>query len=331
MNSLLRPSYLLGFDIGGTKCAVVLGQVQDGQARIIDREAFATHTERGPSYALSELESVARRVIERQQLALTAIDCLGIACGGPLDRGRGLILSPPNLPGWDELPISSYFAERLGVPTALQNDANAGALAEWYWGAAQGFQHLVFLTCGTGMGAGLILNGQLYEGANDCAGEVGHVRLAPGGPTGYGKAGSFEGFASGGGIRQLAQRAVAQAWNEGQPVGWCPDAGAFARIDARLVADAARQGDTLAQAVFTTAGTHLGYGLAILIDILNPEAVILGSLYVRCRDLLEPPMRAALDEEALALALQRCTIRPAALSEQIGDYAALAVAYQGVA
>src|SRR5690606_15592063 len=129
---------------------------------------------------------------------------IGISCGGPLDSRRGVILSPPNLPGWDRIPVVEVFQQAFKVPVALQNDANAGALAEWLWGAGRGSHNMIFLTFGTGMGAGLILNGQLYSGTNDLAGEVGHIRLAPDGPVGYGKAGSFEGFCSGGGIKQLA-------------------------------------------------------------------------------------------------------------------------------
>ena len=133
---------------------------------------------------------------------------IGISCGGPLDSKKGIIFSPPNLPGWDNVPITRILSDEFGVETALQNDANACALAEWLMGAERGHSNMIFLTFGTGMGAGLILNGRLYSGTNDLGGEVGHIRLAKTGPVGFGKAGSFEGFCSGGGIAQLAKSIV---------------------------------------------------------------------------------------------------------------------------
>ena len=119
---------------------------------------------------------------------------IGISCGGPLDSKKGMIYSPPNLPGWDKCLLQRYLQMKFGVETALQNDANACALAEWLMGAGRGTSNMVFLTFGTGMGGGLILNGRLYSGTNDLGGEVGHIRLAKDGPVGFGKAGSFEGL-----------------------------------------------------------------------------------------------------------------------------------------
>lgn len=136
---------------------------------------------------------------------------IGISCGGPLDAERGIIQTPPNLPLWKDVPICAILEQQFCIPTRLQNDANACALAEWRFGAGRGTKNMMFITFGTGFGAGLILNGQLYSGTNGNAGEIGHIRLAEYGPSGYGKIGSYEGFCSGSGIAQIGQTMVREA------------------------------------------------------------------------------------------------------------------------
>ena len=312
---------LAGIDIGGTKCAVTLAYSQDEQVQIVDKRRFDTPTT--PDETL-------RRFVDELQAMLTTQDdtlaAIGISCGGPLNSQRGLILSPPNLPGWDNVAVVDYFQNAFNAATALQNDANAGALAEWLWGAGRGLQNVIFLTFGTGMGAGLILNGRLYSGTNDLAGEVGHIRLADAGPVGYGKAGSFEGFCSGGGIARLATDLARNAIEAGTPPAFCPTLNDLPHISAKSVAEAAHTGDTLALEIFDIVAQRLGLGLSILIDILNPQRMIIGSIYLRQRALLEATMQAVLRQEALALALAVCEIVPAGLGEAVGDYAALAIA-----
>ncbi len=317
---------LAGIDIGGTKCAVSLGQIDDAGVTILDKHRIPTPS--SPDATLSALSELLQEMLTNHQQPLSAI---GISCGGPLDSKRGLVLSPPNLPGWDEVPVVSHFQQAFSVPVTLQNDANAGALAEWLWGAGRGTRNMIFLTFGTGMGAGLILNGQLYAGTNDMAGEVGHIRLAGDGPLGYGKAGSFEGFASGGGIARLAMMRARAALDAGNPPGFCPNADYLPLITTETVAICANEGDPLALEIFETVGWWLGQGLSILIDILNPERIILGSIYLRQQHLLENMMRTVLDAETLSHGLNVCEIVPAELGELVGDYAALAVArYQSV-
>ena len=208
---------LAGIDIGGTKCAVCLGETAGDGVQVIAKRRFLTLPT--PAATLAEIgETLATLLAEHPTSRPTAV---GISCGGPLDSRAGLILSPPNLPGWDRFDVVAPLRARLGVRVVLQNDANACALAEWRWGAGRGCRNMVFLTFGTGMGAGLILDGRLYSGANDMAGEVGHVRLEHAGPVGYGKAGSFEGFCSGGGIAQLGRSLAAERLAAGQPPAFC--------------------------------------------------------------------------------------------------------------
>jgi glucokinase len=322
MHEARGMTLLAGVDIGGTKCAVGLGRAEEGSVTLLAKRRF--HTSGPPGALLAQLLAGLEELVEAQGEGCPA--AVGISCGGPLDSAQGLILAPPNLPGWDHVNVVDPFRTRFGAPAALQNDANACALAEWQWGAGQGCRNMIFLTFGTGMGAGLILDGRLYAGTTDMAGEVGHVRLAEDGPLGYGKFGSFEGFCSGGGITRLAQTRALQGIQAGAPPAFCPELANLAAVTAEQVGGAAQAGDPVALEVFATVARALGQGLALLVDILNPERIIIGSIYGRQRSLLEPEALRVLREEAHPHALAACEILPAALGERVGDYAGLAVA-----
>ena len=314
--------YYAGLDIGGTKCAAVIGGVkEDGTIEILAKEKFPT--EGDPHTMLEKLcDSILQRKGEKQ------LEAVGISCGGPLSSEKGLILSPPNLPGWDRIPACEIVQKKLGIPCRLQNDADACALAEWKFGAGRGTNNMVFLTCGTGFGAGLILGGRLYTGACDMAGEIGHIRITDNGPVGYGKAGSYEGWCSGGGIAQVAKTAALEQLQMGKTCAFCANYEELETISAKTVADAANAGDALALQVYKTCGTYLGRSLAMLVDLLNPEAIVLGSIYQRCENLLRDTCREVIGKESLPGAAARCKILPAVLGDSIGDIAALAVAAQ---
>lgn len=303
---------LIGVDIGGTKCAVTLG-TENGE--VIRKLRFDTTS---AEETLIQIVNAAKELVKGE-----AVAACGVSCGGPLDETTGVILSPPNLPGWDRIAICAILEEALGVKCALRNDANACAMAEWYFGAGKGTQNMVFLTFGTGLGAGIIANGRLLSGANGFAGELGHIRLAEFGPAGYGKCGSFEGFCSGGGLAELGRAFAREARQQGVSLSWAADP---ERIKPADMAEAARNGEPFAKKAFDLCGRMLGRGLAIVMDLLNPEKIVLGSIYVRCRDLLEEPMNAVLMQEALPQTYAACKVVPAALGEAIGDIAALAVA-----
>lgn len=316
--SVLGGNVLAGVDIGGTRSGVCLGRIEHHGIELLDRREIAT---RGPAATLAAL---LRKLQELRGTGSQPV-AVGVSCGGPLDAARGLVLGPPNLPGWDGIDVVTPFASALQVPGALCNDADAGALAEWYWGAGRGCRHLAFITHGTGLGAGLVLNGALYTGRG-LAGEVGHVRMQPAGPRGHGKAGSLEGFASGGGIARRARELTALALAAGGASSLAADQAALEKITAREVAAAARAGDALAGRVMREAGYELGRGLAVLVDVLHLELIVLGSLYVRCRDLLEQPVWEGLRQEALEASLRGLRLEPTAFGEAWGWYAALAAA-----
>jgi glucokinase len=320
MNQNMKDIYL-GLDIGGTKCSLVAG---DSSFSVLQKVGFDTNTERGWKSILSEFSGHIKTILSEYKHC--KLKRIGISCGGPLDSKKGLICSPPNLPGWDNVPITRILSDEFGTETALQNDANACALAEWLMGAGKGTSNMIFLTFGTGMGAGLILNGRLYSGTNDLGGEVGHIRLAKTGPVGFGKAGSFEGFCSGGGIAQLAKSIVTEKLNNKVVVDFCPSLELVKDIDAKMVALAASAGDLVANEIIGISAEYLGQALSTLIDILNPESIVIGSIYARNEILFKPLIEKVLQQEAIPASLEVCRIMPAGLGDSIGDFAALCVA-----
>ncbi|WP_130805860.1 ROK family protein [Senegalia massiliensis] len=313
--------FVIGYDIGGTKTAFILSQVNDSGIKILQREEFKTT--RDWKNVIGQLMEKSKIAIKDNDISLDDLK-LGISCGGPLDNKKGLILSPPNLPGWDNVPVVDYIHEKIGVKPNLQNDADACALAEWRYGAGVGYENLIFLTFGTGLGAGLILNNKLYTGASNMAGEVGHIRLEDEGPIGYGKSGSFEGFCSGGGIAQLAQFEAKSLRNKGLRASF--DKREIKDITTKDVSIAAELGNKDALDIFKTSGRYFGKGLSILIDILNPEIIVAGSIYKRAGEFLKEEMYNEIEKEALKSSSKVVKIVPAMLGEEIGDYGAIVTA-----
>ena len=313
----------IGVDVGGTKTAIVLCS----QPPIIrDRIEFPTLPDQGPERALNMIRDKIHQLIRTHGIDRKQIAAIGISCGGPLDRVSGVIQAPPNLSTWVDVPIVSILHREFGVECRLENDANAGAVAEHRYGAGQGTQHMIFLTMGTGFGAGIIADGRLYHGATDTAGEIGHVRLTSSGPVGYNKAGSVEGWASGGGMAQTAVQQVTAAMEKGEKTALAAQLEANKALTAKDVAIAAQQGDRVAQQIVYSTACRLGEALAILVDLLNPELIVIGGLAMRFGESLLAPARTVIEREALDVPARACKIVPAALGEQIGDIAAISVA-----
>jgi len=307
----MNQATILGWDVGGTKTAVVEGT---GAGVVLQRHEILTD---GPFEAVFErLASLSGRVIETAREAGRAVVAVSVSIGGPLRIGAGVLLDPPHLPAWHGIPLKARLEARFpGLPVFVEHDGNAGALAEFHFGVGRdrpGLRHLIFLTFGTGLGAGIIVNGRVLHGASDTAGEVGHWRLSEAGPVGFGKAGSWEGLASGRGLVMLAARRF--------PHRWTPETPISALVEAML-AD-----DREALAVAEEAGTWMGRGLALLVDALNPEVIVLGSLAVVLGERVLGPARRVLATEALPQAVAACEIVPSALGERIGDVASLMAA-----
>lgn len=297
---------LLGIDIGGTKTAFVRA-LSDGT--IIDRTVMASNADDGP-------ERMVQRIIEtaRDAIGDLPISDIGVSVGGPVNAARGMVLGPPNLPGWTELPLASLLSDALGRRVSIEHDAKACTLAEWKFGAGRGADNVVFLTLGTGLGAGLIIDGRLVRGTDEAAGEIGHWRIDEGGPDVYGKRGSLEGWASGAGLPQLARH-----------------------LDPQIFADLrsgeelhtlAMAGDVAALSVIRRSGEALGRAMALVVDLLAPQRIILGSLASRLGPCFTDPLRVAVQREALPSSHSRCAIVLGELGETIGDVAAICVAMQ---
>ncbi len=314
---------LVGIDIGGTKTAVLLSSEPP---QVIARKEFPTRPAQGPERVLDLIKSGIREMLAEHGACESNVARLGVSCGGPLDRIRGVIQSPPNLPTWDDVPIKALLEEAFHAECLIENDANAGAVAEYRFGAGKGCQNMVFLTMGTGLGAGVITDGRLYRGTDDLAGEVGHLRLTRTGPIGHNKKGSAEGWASGGGMAQVAQQAVAAAIKKKRPTRLSKIYRSGNPITAKDIGAAARQGDKVALEVLESTGEKLGEVLAILVDLLNPDRIVIGGLAMRLGDLLLEPARRVIAREALELPAKTCRVIPAELGESIGDAAALCIA-----
>lgn len=312
--------YILGFDIGGTKCAVTTAEWDGCKIVLLNKTSCPTDLTISPESMIDQLIKLADEILIQKP------DKIGISCGGPLNSQKGIILGPPNLPGWDYVEIVKQINEHYNVPTKLQNDANACAVAEWKFGAGRGSRNMIFLTFGTGLGAGLILDGKLYCGSNDNAGEVGHIRLDRFGPVGYGKQGSFEGFCSGNGIAQLGYSMALEKVQSGSYPMYFKKGMLQKDISAKTIADAADAGDETALNVYKMCGEYLGKGLSILIDILNPEMIVIGSIFARSQNLLWPSAQSVIGRESLSASADVCRVVAAELGEKIGDYAAIATA-----
>ena len=276
-------NYYIGLDIGGTKCAQTIGKIAaNDELEILKRVEFSTAGQK-PDVILGKFSEFIEDALKDYE-----ISGIGISCGGPLDSKRGVIMSPPSLPLWDDIKVVEYFESKFGIKTLLQNDANACAVAEWKFGAGRNTENMVFLTFGTGFGAGLILGGRLYGGTADNAGEIGHIRLADRGPEGYRKKGSCEGYCSGSGMARLARIMGKRSNLKAQYAEFLDKIGGEENISAKNMAEYARSGNEFCKAVYRKSGEMLGRSIAILVDLLNPQKIVIGGIFMRANDLLMP-------------------------------------------
>ena len=306
-------SVYLGFDVGGTKMAVVLGR---SSGEILERLQFPATN---PEEAHKKFISLGREFLKKVPGA--KLGGCGISAPGPMSSIKGTIINPPNNPLWRDVPVKSWIESEFGVHTKMENDANAAALAEWLWGHKKQIDNLIYFTCGTGLGAGFILDGRLYRGKQDLAGEIGHIRMLPMGPVGFYKSGSLEGVASGTALGELAKLRIREPHERS-----ILDQFKIDELTGQHVGEAALAGDILAKKVAIESASYLGLACGMLIDVLNPEKISLGSTAVRLGSLYVDAVRAAAEREALPEAFKNCVIDTAALGDRVQDMAALAVA-----
>ncbi|MCC7145623.1 MAG: ROK family protein [Phycisphaeraceae bacterium] len=296
----------LGLDIGGTKCAAVVG---DEEGRVVARTAWASEAARGPGAMTADLIGQGQALMAKHP----GVAAVGVAIGGPLDSAKGIIYSPPNLPGWDAVPLKERLATALGLPVRVEHDAAACALAEYRWGAGRGAERLAYLTCGTGFGVGLIFGGKIYRGAQGRPSDIGHIRYRVDGPTAYGKAGSWEAFAAGSALPKLAGWKFPRRFGDQLPTG-------------QELAQMAAAGDEDAKQVIRINAQAVGDACALLADLLYLDGIVLGSLARYLGAAWLQMVQEEFAKEAYPQAKEICRIMPAGLGESLQDRAALVVA-----
>ncbi|MDE0483316.1 MAG: ROK family protein [Candidatus Poribacteria bacterium] len=312
--------HVVGIDIGGTKLATV---VADDSGKILGKVRRPTRADKGPEYAIQLLFEMVYETITQAELEQEAISAMGVSCGGPLDTKTGVVYSPPNLPGWDAFPLKTQLESEFKIPTIIENDANASALAEYRFGGGRGYEAILYMTMSTGIGGGIVIDGKIYHGANDSAGEVGHQILLPDGPLcGCGKRGCLEALCSGPAIARRAKEAVRK---ESNTVILTLADGHIDTIKSEHVLAAARQDDLLALKLIDETAYYMGWGIANLVNILNPDIVLLGTIAIAAGDLLLEPIRKTVTNLAMARPAEAVEIMPAQLGKSLGDLAAIAL------
>jgi glucokinase len=306
---------VLGLDIGGTKLAVGV-VTEDGATHGVLVEP--TRREEGPEAVIERLFGMGERSIAAS--GLDSVAAVGAACGGPLDASAGVLSAPLHLPGWVDVPITDLAAARFGVPAFLENDATAAAFGEFRYGAGRGVNSLVYLTISTGIGGGAVLNRQLHRGAAGNGGEFGHVQVRSGGRTCLcGRLGCLEVYASGSSIAARAREAVRER-GHGSSLAGLPE------IRAEHVVEAAAAGDPLATELWHETTELLASALTDLVNVLEPDLVVLGGGVTRSGSALLDPVRAAVRRDAMAPAAAAARIELAGLADEVGIVGAAAVA-----
>jgi glucokinase len=314
-----RRRAVLALDIGGTKLAA---GVVDESGRVHSFVVTRSQPERGPDAELPRLFELGRRAVADSAFAWGEIGAVGIGCGGPLDAGRGVLVAPLHLPGWTDVPVAAIAEEEYERPAVLENDATAAAAGEHRYGAGTGARNMVYLTISTGVGGGVVVDGRLYRGAGNGA-ELGHVTVDWHGRRcrGCGRLGCLEAYVSGTSIAERALEAIAESRNGGSSLAELEDP------TAEDVAAAARAGDRLAREVWDETVDALACGLTSIVNVFEPELVVVGGGVSRAGEQLLGPVREQVRATAMEPAGRSADIVAAALGEQVGVVGAAAIVY----
>lgn len=315
--------YLMGIDIGGTKTAVCIG-TETGKILATKRISSVCESVEVYRHALIAL---CHAVLKEAALTADQLSAIGISAPGPIDCKKGILIAPPNNPGWHNVPIVDMVKDVFQVPVYCNNDANACALAEMLFGEHKGAQNLLYLTFSTGMGGGVIANGELIQGAADAGGEVGHFVLDPNGPLcGCGQKGCWEAYVGGRAVAKLLKAKIIAGNIKTSIVD---KAGGLDEINIQAFEAAAREGDPFAVAEWDQFAERTAQGIGGLIMVLNPDVVILGTIAIHCGDFIMKPIMEKLPKYAWQWPRKVCVIAPSSLGEKIGDLAALGIALTG--
>jgi len=318
------PRWIVGVDIGGTN--IVVGMVPIEGAEPSSLRTLPTEAAYGPAFVVKRVaemvENAIAETLEVQGGTRSDVAGVGIGSPGPLDRGTGVVINTPNL-GWKDLPLRDLLSEAVGLPATLDNDANCATYGEWWLGAGRDMDHLIGLTLGTGIGGGIVLGGELVHGASDAAGEIGHMTIEfSGRKCKCGNYGCLEAYCSGPNIAARAREGLAAGYESGLARLAGND---LDRITAATVYQASVEGDAYANEVMVETAKILGAGIANVINIFNPQAVVIAGGVTRAGERLFTPLRAEVRRRAFRSAYDACRILPAALPQTAGVVGAAAV------
>jgi glucokinase len=328
-----NPFYVLGYDIGGTKVAICLAVCNEVNeegvlipARIVASKRIPGGSKQGPDTAVPQMKAAGTELLEEQGVTAEALRAVGVCAPGPLDVINGEMLVSPNMPLWDRVPIVKELEDYFEVPVKFENDANGAVLAEYLFGTARGKKNAVYLTMSTGVGAGVIVNGQLVTGHSGLAGELGHNILDINGPKcGCGMNGCLEAFCGGKPFEDRA-KAAARA-DENHPFRSIEEIeGDIEKLCVRVIRDAAFAGHEEAGKWWDEFCLRLAQGIGIAMMTFNPEVVVLGTIAIHSKELLLDPVREYLPRFAWKEMLNDCEIEPSILGTKIGELAGVAVA-----
>ena len=314
---------VLAIDLGGTN---IFAAIISSQGRVMARACYLTLADEGSEAVINRIFLVIEDLLHQRSMKLCQLDSISIATAGAIDFDKGLVTSSPHLPGWHDVPLRDIVGGKYKVKTFLINDANAAALGEHKFGAGQGVDNLIVLTVGTGIGGGIIVGGKLYSGASGSAGEIGHMTIDVSGPRcDCGNDGCLEALVSGGAVAKEAIRRIRQGGSSSLTgvVG-----GKIENITAEEVSVEAQGGDSLASEVILQAATYLGIGLASIVNIFNPEMIIIGGGMAKMGDLLLNPARQVVRQRAFQLPVRAVRIVPAQLGDDAGMLGAAVFAFQ---
>lgn len=322
----MSEKLILGVDIGGTKIAAA---VVTDEGKVISRGYGSTSAQAGPQVVIDNIFATIDRTISSSNVVLSQLSGIGIAAAGIIDSKKGKVIFSPNLPGWHEVPLGDAVHQRFNVSTYLGNDASLAALGEWCFGVKKQVANLIYVTVSTGIGGGIICNGKPYTGVLGAAGEIGHMTIDVNGPRcNCGNVGCWETLASG---TALAREAVKHI-EEGASTSIVEFAGGdLTRVDAKVVFEAAKQGDKLANQLIARLGYYLGVGLANLVNIFNPELILIGGGVAKMGNLLLAPAIKVVEERAFTTSATSVQIRPALLGDDSSILGAVAFVLDNLA
>lgn len=315
----------IGIDLGGTKISTGL---VDAAGNILAHDYRATRAKEGQEVVVRRMVEAARQVMAEADVTPSQTAAVGVGAPGPMDLEAGVVVAPPNLQGWKRVPLKRLIEDELGLETFLENDANAAALGEHRFGAGRGVQHMIYVTVSTGVGGGMIFDGKLYHGDSGMAGEIGHITILPNGPLcGCGNRGCLEALASGTAIAARARERIARGASTlvAEMV-----AGDLELVSAKIVAQAAQQGDVEAQEILTEAMTYLGIGMANLVNLFNPQLIVIGGGLINLGEKLFGAVRRGIVRHAMEASASAVEIAPAELGDKVGVLGAAAVALSSI-